>query len=1397
MANRFWVGGTGNWNDTAHWSATTGGASGASVPTLADAVTIDNSSGAGTITIDVNPAECASFSTTNTTTLITLNFNGNTLNVYGAASLSSGITISSTGSVGTLNLCATTAATYNFNFGGINCSAINLNVQPTSTTLTTYTSAVSTAITFYSITISNCTFGTGNGNVTTTANFSIIGNDPFNNLTTTINLGTSLCTIGGNFSATATGSDVSIAFATSVVTATGTIEFNTTGYYGVAATALTTTASAGAALRSSGDIKIYEEGSGAKSSIALQALGNTVSTTVPNLDIRTAYTTTTISTTTVDVTTAVTITGPAAVTLSGNLNATSFSRSGGDLVLGAFTYTLRQSWYMQAGYVLTRSTSTVSITGVDAASAALDTSFDSGGYTYQNVAINGNTQTIKDTTGGSTALACAGTFTGTTLTNTYGVLDLTIGLNVTGALSLTGNSLVNRYFVRSSVYKTAASITRGSNTLTNVDFSDITFTGTAASGTSIGNCLGNTNITFTTAVTRYARASGDWSSTGVWSTTSGGATGATAPLPQDSVVFNAASGAITVNTADRRALGVNLFTTGFTGTINVNNTGARGSFIYGSIQVPATTTITGTDAFVFAGRDSLYNIDIRSAMSGVSVVVYGCGATYTLTNALSTTGNVSVIAGTFDLLANTLSCAAFNIWYTPYSAFIPSVSPDPSPITVNLNSNAVTCSGDIFNEWQNYPNTPQSVVTINATAATISVASIELRYAAFNTGSSTISLSGNIQLGYPAGNPSSFTGTANVSFVGGAGSTFSAWGGADVTCNSITTTSTMSIGPANFYMNTLTLGGNASIKDVFVATNLIVNASKSVITDYSGYNGTLNIGGAVTTLQNKALLLAGVNFSYYGSASVFQSNTFMYYSNVTVTSGTVIAPAVADMFGNTGITFIGAVKTLAYSSFSGSSTLPSDVTPGAVIIMWGGGGQAAKASTASTSNNKGGGSAAYAATVNAPLAAGGTIYVSAPSTTGKKTTAGSGATGSSSWVNYSVNTPPASTTDGTLAIGGGGGFTFGGSGGSAGSCFADYAVSGKAGSGSGASFYYAGTTTGTANDARGGGGGGGYSSAGAAGGVNGGDGGAAANGGIASGGTSGYPPTNGSDGIFGGGGGGGGAEVNTGFTTATSLTRTAGTSTATITSASHGIPTGRTVYLTITLVAGTWSYAGGGTLTINCSSPHSLTTGNTTYLTFTRTGGPGTFTPATGSYAVTVTSTTAFTVTATGSGSLPSSGTVVIGNGVTNNTQVSYTATVTGTNTFTILTGASSNIYAVATVKYRPINSVTASGGNGGAWEGVIMPDLYNNGSTGSLPAAGIGPGGGGGSGSGVYNTTYVLTGSTGSGGDGGVGAGGGGTGTGVAITGFTFGDGGAGGPGLIFIRYQVAQGTSQAGFVG
>ena len=50
MADRYWVGGSGNWDatSTTNWAATSGGTAGASAPTSADNVIFDANSNVGT-----------------------------------------------------------------------------------------------------------------------------------------------------------------------------------------------------------------------------------------------------------------------------------------------------------------------------------------------------------------------------------------------------------------------------------------------------------------------------------------------------------------------------------------------------------------------------------------------------------------------------------------------------------------------------------------------------------------------------------------------------------------------------------------------------------------------------------------------------------------------------------------------------------------------------------------------------------------------------------------------------------------------------------------------------------------------------------------------------------------------------------------------------------------------------------------------------------------------------------------------------------------------------------------------------------------------------------------------------------------------------------------------------
>lgn len=111
--NRYWVGGTGSWTQTAHWSLTSGGAGGASVPTSSDNVIINTASGSSfIITYDGSPTFNNLVST-----------GSNNFVLFGSASVT--VTV-----LGSLEIGATTSHTFGgtYNFASSNTgNTITLN----------------------------------------------------------------------------------------------------------------------------------------------------------------------------------------------------------------------------------------------------------------------------------------------------------------------------------------------------------------------------------------------------------------------------------------------------------------------------------------------------------------------------------------------------------------------------------------------------------------------------------------------------------------------------------------------------------------------------------------------------------------------------------------------------------------------------------------------------------------------------------------------------------------------------------------------------------------------------------------------------------------------------------------------------------------------------------------------------------------------------------------------------------------------------------------------------------------------------------------------------------------------------------------------------------------------
>ena len=230
MANRYWVGGAGTWNTTSttNWSASSGGASGASVPTAADSVFFDQ---AGTYTVTCTGALTCLDLTVSAGTVTFVSGTSPTFAISGSMSLVAGTVWNSTGTI-TFNATTTgkTITTNGTSIGG----AITFNGVGGGWTL----GSALTLANFSEITVTNGTFDTSS-----TGNYSVLagGFNSSNINTRTINFNASTITIS---LLTFTVSGVNLTFnagTSSIVFSYSQISFNGGGntFYNVSCTSPT------------------------------------------------------------------------------------------------------------------------------------------------------------------------------------------------------------------------------------------------------------------------------------------------------------------------------------------------------------------------------------------------------------------------------------------------------------------------------------------------------------------------------------------------------------------------------------------------------------------------------------------------------------------------------------------------------------------------------------------------------------------------------------------------------------------------------------------------------------------------------------------------------------------------------------------------------------------------------------------------------------------------------------------------------------------------------------------------------------------------------------------------------------------------------------------------------
>jgi hypothetical protein len=173
MPDRYWVGGTGTWNNssTANWSDSDGGASGSSAPTTADNVFFTNSSGAADFTVTLAAAtavSCANFSCTTSNKKMTLSAgSGASMTVAGSWTNPS-TTYMAMGIFSTITFTSSSAVTIDFNnltlnasftFNGSGSWQLQNNITSTTTSILTLTQGTldlnSKTITIGSVTSNN------------------------------------------------------------------------------------------------------------------------------------------------------------------------------------------------------------------------------------------------------------------------------------------------------------------------------------------------------------------------------------------------------------------------------------------------------------------------------------------------------------------------------------------------------------------------------------------------------------------------------------------------------------------------------------------------------------------------------------------------------------------------------------------------------------------------------------------------------------------------------------------------------------------------------------------------------------------------------------------------------------------------------------------------------------------------------------------------------------------------------------------------------------------------------------------------------------------------------------------------------------------------------------------
>jgi hypothetical protein len=236
---------------------------------------------------------------------------------------------------------------------------------------------------------------------------------------------------------------------------------------------------------------------------------------------------------------------------------------------------------------------------------------------------------------------------------------------ITGTLTVSGASEIRRLFVLASDISNnpevgvTRTLTVGTLLADYCDFRDITITGTAAGGspTNAGDCGGNSGVTFPAPKTVYWNLSStrNWDANG-WATTSGGTPDvANFPLAQDTAVFDDTGAASIVN---MRAF--NVGAVDMSARTTSMSLSAAGLTIYGNWSFGTGVSNGSSAGITFAGQGTT-TITSNGVEFSLPVTFDCATGTVQLADAFAmpTTRTLTLTSGSFDAVSYNVTAGRF------------------------------------------------------------------------------------------------------------------------------------------------------------------------------------------------------------------------------------------------------------------------------------------------------------------------------------------------------------------------------------------------------------------------------------------------------------------------------------------------------------------------------------------------------------------------------------------------------------------------------------------------------------------------------------------------------------------------------------------------------------------